>query len=136
MMFTGTAGTAPPVLKLLTGTYNNTEVDPADATAYFGLYSTGSADGGYTSGTSFNWLEGGTAGNYEVYVTTVSGTFSSGPATGTWHNLGTTRSWSVARLTTGTKTFTGNFKIRRVSDSVEMVADTQISIQAVVETGA
>ena len=132
MMFTGSSA-GGPVLKLLTGTYRNTEVDPADATAYFVLYNTGSAEGGYTSGTAFNWLEGGTAGNYEVYLTTVSGTLSTGPAVDTWHSLGTTRSWSVARLTTGTKTFVGNFKIRRASDLAEMVANTQITIEAVVE---
>ncbi len=47
-----------------------------------------------TYATLETWLLSGAASDYEVRVTLSSGTLSSG-TTGTWQNLGTSRSWTV-----------------------------------------
>lgn len=66
------------------------------ATAGYRLNSSGIAESlsnlAYT--TLETWLLSGAASDYEVRVTLSLGTLSSG-TTGTWQNLGTSRSWTV-----------------------------------------
>ena len=70
------------------------------ATAGYRLNSSGIAESlsnlAYT--TLETWLLSGAASDYEVRVTLSSGTLSSG-TTGTWQNLGTSRSWTVVDTT-------------------------------------
>ena len=70
------------------------------ATAGYRLNSSGIAESlsnlAYT--TLETWLLSGAASDYEVRVTLSLGTLSSG-TTGTWQNLGTSRSWTVVDTT-------------------------------------
>jgi len=72
----------------------------APSTAGYRLNSSGIAESlsnlAYT--TLETWLLSGAASDYEVRVTLSSGTLSSG-TTGTWQNLGTSRSWTVVDST-------------------------------------
>jgi hypothetical protein len=47
------------------------------------------------------WLLGGTAADYDVMATLVSGDTPSGSPLGTWLNCGTDRSWSLTAVTGG-----------------------------------
>lgn len=69
-----------------------------------------------TDGTDFTWLPGGTASDFDIYVSG-TGTTPTGPALDTWHNLGTTRTWSLSTGATS-KTFTGTYQIRHSSSGV------------------
>ena len=66
------------------------------ATAGYRLNSSGIAESqvNATYSTLETWLLSGSASDYEVRATLSSGTLSSG-TTGTWENLGTSRSWTV-----------------------------------------
>ena len=68
----------------------------ARATAGYRLNSSGIAESivDVTYTTLETWLLSGAASDYEVRVTLSLGTLSSG-TTGTWQNLGTSRSWTV-----------------------------------------
>lgn len=70
------------------------------ATAGYRLNSSGIAESQVNTGYSTleTWLLSGSASAYEVRATLSSGTLSSG-TTGTWENLGTSRSWTVADST-------------------------------------
>ncbi len=123
-----------PVLALQADTYSHEVTDPADATATFTMANTGVATGGpvfLLSGTYY-WLLNGVAADYEVFVTNVSGTPTSGTV-GSWVALNTNPVWTVVRTSAGTKVWTANFKIRRVSDTVEMVPNTLLSFSAFVD---
>ena len=67
------------------------------ATAGYRLNSSGIAESlsNLTYSTAETWLLSGAASNYEVRATLSLGTLSSG-TTGTWQNLGTSSSWTVA----------------------------------------
>lgn len=56
------------------------------------------------------WIASGAA-NYEVRLTTTSGTLSSGTAD-TYQNAGVDRTYTVAQGSAGTKIFTGTLQIR------------------------
>ena len=68
----------------------------AASTAGYRLNSSGIAESlsNLTYATLETWLLSGVASDYEVRATLSSGTLSSG-TTGTWQNLGTSRSWTV-----------------------------------------
>lgn len=70
------------------------------------------------------WLLSGTAGQFEVFATVLSGTLDFGTA-GSWLNLGTTRDWGVTWAAVGSKTATVQLQIRRVSDAVVQATATQ-----------
>lgn len=72
----------------------DSQLSPADASATYALTSTGLETA--TNQTDSTWLLSGVASDYDCRATVVSGTLTSG-TTGTWMNLGTTRSWNVAR---------------------------------------
>jgi hypothetical protein len=70
---------------------------------------------------SYSWLLSGTASQYEIRMTTTSGTFSSG-TTGSWLSLGTTRTWTRQRTSVGISTVTATVEIRDATSLV--VLDT------------
>lgn len=59
---------------------------------------------------------------YECLATVDSGTLTSG-TTGSWLNLGTTRSWSKTQSGDGISSVTVTVQIRRVSDGVVVFTD-------------
>ena len=67
---------------------------PADATATYSLTSGGLETA--TGASSSTWLLSGAASDYDVRATVVSGTLTTG-TTGSWLNLGTTRTWTKVR---------------------------------------
>lgn len=70
------------------------------------------------------------ADQYEVFATLNTGTLTSG-TTGSWLNLGTTRSWNVSRDTVGGRFANMTMDVRRVGTST--VLDTwTVSISATV----
>ena len=81
-------------------------------------------NGVYTA--QYEWCKpAGTAGDYEVLATMLLGSLSSGTV-GSWLNLGTTRTWSVADPVVDALPVTARvqFDIRRVSTS--QILDTAI----------
>lgn len=94
----GAQATIPPSVNINGGSMNSVAISPTDATSGYQLNSSGAEQEITTFGTStFNtWLLSGSAANYDVFATLNSGTLTSG-TTGTWLNLGTSRSWLVTR---------------------------------------
>lgn len=89
----------------------------APSLASYGLANTGVASWATInsgSGTfGGEWLPSGTASNYDVRVTVNSGSLDgSSSATGSWLNLGTTRSWAVARSSVGNQSANLTVEIR------------------------
>lgn len=74
----------------------------------------------------YNWLENGTASDYEVRASSVTGTYSSG-TTGTWLNLGTTQAWTRVAAENALQTVSATFDIRNASTLVDL-ASAVISI--------
>jgi len=126
----GSGGGGGGAVTLYSSTYSDDEIGTV-ANANFQLASTGTATGVSTgSYLSYAWTSG-TASDYDVLVTLTSGTFSTG-TTGSWLNLGTTRSWSVSRATNGSKTATATFQIRHAV-SLTVLATATITLTASVE---
>lgn len=100
------------------------------ATVIINFNNTGSMSGTFTTNTpSFSgseWLTGGTPGDYSVRATYYSGATASGPAYGSWWNLGTTRTWSLSTTSTNAGAFTVD--IRRDSDSQTLVSGILIDL--------
>lgn len=74
------------------------------------------------------WQPSGSVSAYEVRWTNTSGTPSSG-TTGSWLNLGTTRSWTVNQAVAGTKSCTGTVEIRDATTGI-VLASASITITA------
>lgn len=103
------------------------------ATATFQLTSGGAAAGApaFSGDDSYNWLTGGTPGDYEVRITMTVGTVSSGPAAGSWWNLGTTRTWVATRTVNGSKVCEFLAEIRAVGTTT-ILASATIGLEAYV----
>ena len=112
---------------------------PGSAVSKYRLNTNGACEKGLgVSGTTYTtfsgeWLTAGSANAFEGRLASVSsGTFTSGPSTGTWNDLGAASAeWVVVYGggTAGSKTAVGVFEIRRKSDSV-VVATATISLSA------
>ena len=102
------------------------EVDPADSEARYQLTSAGVANK-YTETTGYvaisgEWLLGGSASDYEARFTPTIGTLTSGP-TG-WNALSSTREWTVARTSVGSKSCTGTIEIGLLGTSTAIDSAT------------
>lgn len=96
---------------------NNSAIDPANATATFALNSNATVTS--TNEAPPNWLDiPANTGLFEARMTMISGTFTSGPAAGSWFSLGTNRVWTVTRTTVGVDTVSATLDIRLTSDGV------------------
>jgi hypothetical protein len=105
--------------------------DPADASTAFSLLSNATAQS--TGETPPNWLDiPANTGLFEARMTMISGTFSTGPAAGSWFSLGTTRTWTVDRTTLGNKSASATLDIRVISSGVVQDSAT-ITFSATVE---
>lgn len=109
--------------------------DPANAQAQMGVYADGffkrSINGGANTAL-FQWLlAGGTASNYDVRLTAVSGTTPSGPALATWFNLASNQVWTIVKAggSVGTVSFTGTLEIRDAA-TLAILATSTITFNA------
>lgn len=112
------------VVKLTNQTFEAIATDPATATAGYRLDNAGVAytgENGTYSAISGEWLSGGSAGDYECFVTVNSGTLTSGP-TGGWTSLSATQTWTLARTTNGSSNVNFTIQIRPVGGSVVATA--------------
>jgi len=101
------------------------------ATARYNVKSDGTifgTSGNNTTSQLGTWLTFGTASNYEVRATVVSGTLSSG-TTGSWLDLASDREWTVAQVTVGINTAVITVEIRNASTLV-VVDSATIEIEA------
>lgn len=94
----------------------------------------GTVDGliGATYTNRFTWLLSGAAADYQILLTTVSGTSPSGSAIATWLALNSVREWSITRsglAIPGTTESVFTLQIRRVSDSVVIAGPVTITLQ-------
>lgn len=113
---------------------NPTEIvtDPLDAAAVYTLNVDGTVDSTGEFGIP-NWLSiPANAALFEARVTVIGGALSSGPAAGTWWNLGSVRSWAVQRLTIGTNTCSLTVEIRLASTGIVQASAT-VNFTATVE---
>lgn len=107
-------------------TIAGSEFDPSDSEARYQLTSAGAANkytetSGYVA-ISGEWLLGGSASDYECRFTPTIGTLTSGP-TG-WNALSSTREWTVARTSPGSKSCTGTIEIGLVGTSTAIDSAT------------
>lgn len=107
---------------------------PANAAASFGLTNTGFRSK-HTGTTGVPWITPQVnMANYSVFCTVLSGTLTSGSATGTWLNLGTSQSWVRNATTNGTFQAVIRLQIRRDSDGV-VLATADITLTATRDPG-
>ncbi len=109
--------------------------DPTNAEARYRLNSSG-IEQSYISDDLFytnigTWLVSGTNSQFEVRATETSGTVSTGTV-GSWLVLSTSREWTVARTTIGTKSVTLTIEIRKASTGV-IVATATAQLDAEVD---
>lgn len=93
------------------GSYTKTDVT-ATVTCTLTLNSSGTwsaTDDAFSSG---SWLLSGVGGDYEVLFEPTSGTLTGG-SSNVWERLNANRGYNVQRSSVGSKTCTGNLKIRQ-----------------------
>jgi hypothetical protein len=129
----GGGGGGGDTVQLIASTYYDDAPAPSDTYADVSV-SSGKTVVGFpylgAGSNNYPWLSGsGAASDYEVRMTVTSGT-PSGPAAGSWHNLGTTRTWSVSNPAGLPRIVSAVFtlEIRRVSDSVVVAGPTTITL--------
>jgi hypothetical protein len=95
---------------------NYTAIFPP-ATATFALNNNATVSS--TNETPPNWLDiPANTGLFEARMTMISGTFTSGPAAGSWFTLGTNRVWTVTRTLSGLDIVEAALDIRLTSNGV------------------
>jgi hypothetical protein len=112
---------------------NQLKISPTDAVVTMTLSSAGTWT--CTGGGSGTWQSGGAASDYEARLTTVSGTLSSGDATGSWLGLGTTRNWTRNETRNGffSSLYTGTLEVRMAASPFTVLSSTSLSLLAEVE---
>lgn len=104
---------------------------PPAAIAFVELTSSGAINEGRSSGITFigTWLLRGAASLYEARATVTSGSLTFG-TTGTWLNLGSSRTWGVDRASLnaiGSTTATFTLEIRR---GTNILATSTVTVTA------
>ena len=120
----GSSGGSPVFLR--DDTAQDTQTSPTPATASWQM-----ASGGGVSGTDlggYTWLNIGTAGDYEVRATLLSGSLTTG-ATGIWQVLSTTRTWTRKRSGVGNSICTVKIEVRAVATGL-IAATATINLDA------
>ena len=80
---------------------------------------------GAFSSSQGNWLDAGSAADVWIEPIVTSGSWNSGPATGSRWQLSTTRSWLVWKdTTTGSKSVTGSFKFWDAASGGSLIVQT------------
>ena len=85
---------------------------------------TGSGDGWEAN--SGNWLSGGSAANFDIKWTTTSGGPPTGGPVASWLNMGTVRSVSLTRTTTGSQGWNADIEIRNASTLTVVYTGTHV----------
>ena len=103
----------------------NEEYFSGTSTASFTISSSGVYSGvGNISVPGGAWLLSGTNSDYDVRLTVIAGSFS-GDVTGSWLNLGTTRSWYKSISSgSGSTSGIGTLEIRKTSTGVVQVSSS------------
>lgn len=127
MLFTGDSALAASLQSSMLAEDIRTSGTAAAGVQFFndGTYNTYGNGGSNTPPSSprATWKTGGgTASDYEIRMTVVTGGFNVGAATGSWLSLGTDRTWGQSRSTSGTASGTGTLEIRRVSDGTVLAS--------------
>lgn len=120
----GTGGGAVGWLEMKDATFSHTVTTPDDASANFGFNGT-TADGGPSGIAAWEWLTGtAPASDYEVVVTIISGSFSSGAA-GVFQ-LGGVLNWTASWTSdsAGSKSVTARYDIRKVGTTTILATGT------------
>ena len=103
-------------------------LNPADSYATLNFNSAGTVTGSGNGGSSsFTWLTGGAAADYDIRVTVTGDTGSmTGSALSTWLNLGTNRSWTLSDLSSigSGNAVTGTYEIGLTGTATALVSNT------------
>ena len=124
----------PAIVQLTNKSIYATNSSPGTAIAQFQLLNTGEAIGtstpsGFGGGSYLpEWGSGLVGANYDCRFTLTSGTVTTG-TTGTWLNLGTSRSWTRNRTAPGIHTVIGTMEIRDAS-TLAVLATATIDLTA------
>ena len=126
----GTTG-GDPTIEITNRTVTNTAADPGTAVATYALNNNGSITF-VTGGTqTTEWMLpniAAYAARYEARATITGGTLTSG-TTGSWINLGTTRTWARDRTGIGSNSCTFTLEIRDAS-SLQVLDSASITLTA------
>lgn len=117
-------------------TYSASALSPADATISVTFNSSGQVTISQNGGAPVNqytWMNGGTAANYDIRATIVSGTVTTG-TTGSWLSLSGGQSWSKTRTSNlaGTDTVVLTIEIRDAS-TLSVLDSGTVQLDAVVD---
>lgn len=109
------------VTQLVAGSFSDLNYDPADALCEIELDTNGILSISGTSGTSYYYLTGDAASNWEVRFTATTGTVSGG-TTGVWLALTSARKVWVSQTSVGSKTCGVTVEIGRVGTSTAVTS--------------
>lgn len=108
-------------------------LSPADAYAYIEWDNDGTFDRS-NGADQFNWLVGGSAADYDIYLTaTGDGLHSSSSTRDTWHNMAINQSLALSNTGLGVKSASGTYQIRHSASST-VVATGNWTLTAEVES--
>ncbi len=124
------SGGGAGALTLNDGNYSTEVVDPLNAATSITLSNAGTFTAVGDDGETYPWLTGGSPSAYEVLVTTLSGTVSTGTV-GSWLPLSSNQTWAVLRTTVGAKATTVLVEIGLLGTSTGLASAT-ISMTATV----
>lgn len=112
---------------------NQTKISPLDAVVTLTVSAAGTWT--CTGGGSGTWMDGGTGADYDVRMTTSTGTLSSGDAAGTWWNLVSDRTFTRNCTTNGnaSNTYTGTLEIRMAASPFTVLDSCTVDLIATVE---
>lgn len=128
-------GAAAPVINIAPDSYSNVVVDTLDAAASISFNPSGLVSVFASTGTPYTWRVGGLSSDYSIFAHKLSGGTLEGIAEETWVNLASVRTFGVAQLVVGTKTWVGTLAIRK--DSPGTVLNTvNIDFLATVQAAA
>ncbi len=124
------AGGAGLIFRLDSDTYTDTVVDPADAVGSWAILSNRSVAASGPVG--YDWVNAGaTVAQYQVVITLVSGTFTTGAAGTYGLNAGVTL--TKGRTSPGAASVTFSARIQRITDLVWMTSLATITLTANVD---
>jgi hypothetical protein len=112
---------------------NDVAISPSDAVVTLAV----NAAGGWTctGGGTGTWKDGGTGADYDVRMTTISGTLSSGGPAGSWLNLASNRTFTRNETRNGffSSTYQGTLEIRLAASPFTVLDSCTVTLTAEVE---
>lgn len=112
----------------------DSKIDPADATATVAFTAAGLVDrtGNNSDFIDYTWKLSGVGADFDIKYTTVDS--PSGPATNTWHNLASDRTWFVTQTSVGLTASSGTVEIRDAASLVVLAGPFALNLTAEVTT--